>query len=108
MYSNPRVLLQWFIYQIKRIKKHSLNTSHKKLIKLFTTMLRNAIHLSALLIGYRFEVIGKVNGSLRTKKVLNFYGFPIKRQSFHSLYDFYNTEVTTYTGVLSLKLWLVK
>ena len=108
LYVNPRVLIQWFVYQIIRIKKHSLNTSHNKLIKLFTTMLKNAIFLSALLIGYRFEVIGKVNGSLRTKKVLNFYGFPVKRQSFQSVYEFYNTDVRTYTGSLSLKLWLIK
>jgi hypothetical protein len=108
MYLNPRVLIQWFVYQIIRVRKHSLNTSHNKLIRLFTTMLKNAIYLSALLAGYRFEVIGKVNGSLRTKKVLNFYGFPVKRQSFNSLYEFYNTDVPTYTGILSLKLWLIK
>jgi len=108
MYLSPRVLIQWFNYKIIRIRKHSLNTSHTKLLALFTSMLQNAILLSALLKGYRFEVIGKINGSLRTKKALFYFGVPVKRQSFASVYDFYNSSVPTYAGTLSLKLWLIK
>jgi len=106
LYKKPAVILQWLVYTLSLVRKHSLTLTHHKLLGLFTTCLEYLVHLVGFLLGFRCEVTGKIGGSERTKKFLVVSGVPIARQKSDERFKYHFEHIPTYAGALGIRLWL--
>lgn len=103
-YKESFLLRQWLKYFFEPVRKHALNVSHNRLLKFIAASLTDLQSVAGFLRGFRFEVRGKINGSLRTRT--RFYGAPVTRQTLDIVTHYNQYSVKTFTGVLSFRFWL--
>lgn len=106
VYEKPEVFLQWFLYYVRRVRKHSVTITQNKIIDLFSGALENLLFFAGILDGYRLEISGKVGGSERTRKQIFTEGSSLARQTFHEQFRYAYEAVPTYASILGVRLWL--
>lgn len=96
-------LRQWLKYFFERLKPRDHNTSQKKIFYLFDTAFKNLQTASGVFNNYRIEIKGKIDGSLRTRKME--FGLSVPRQSVMFAPYYNQFDIKSYTGVLGFRFW---
>lgn len=102
--KNAQGLRQWLAYFFEPLSPHSLHMSQKKFLILIATSLMNLQTASGIFSAYRFEVKGKVDGSLRTRRLS--YGVDSRQHTVSQELAYVQYDIRTYTGILGFRFWL--
>lgn len=98
--GTTHILTRYFSIQIKMIRKH---WHFLRLVKLVLNSYWK--EYSDKVIGCRIGLIGKINGSNRTRKIIIDAGF-LNVQRFSSLLDYSLAESFSLFGIFGIKIWL--
>jgi hypothetical protein len=96
-------LRQWLKYFFERLKPRDHNTSQKKIFYLFDTAFKNLQTAAGTFNHYRIEIKGKIDGSLRTRKME--FGLSVPRQSVIFSPQYNQFDIKSYTGTLGFRFW---